>query len=538
MKESMRSNILWLCFGIFLLLQGCVNAAIQPQKIQSQPTELKQRYFQAKTIASDGTIIAFTVYQPHLKAGQTAPLLLHTHGFGLSRMKRPELSLYGFLLPTGQVAKTAWKNGYWVISYDQRGHGNSQGKIRLTDPEKEAQDVINIMNWAEKNLPQLAQNQNGVRTGMIGESYAGGVQYIASALDPRLQAIVPITTWHDIVDSLVPNGVPKGDWLSFLNLIGDWWNWNKFDPELKQAYQDIQQGQLKQSTYDLLKTHQASWFCENAQAPKADALIIQGFRDVLFPFNEGVKAAQCIQKSQHEVHLIGVQGGHLQPFAQRSPLGDTPFWYIGKSVACGNQKQYKLQDTIMGWFDQKLKDQTATIDLPELCVDKSPVYKFKDLDAKTQYTLNKTWIEPQNSQAVFVPIHTITELAHLTGTPQLNLKIETPNNKVEPTLFISMAIKSGKTGKYAILNDQTTALNPSKKHTFDQVISHKNSASKGNQTIELPSINGRLNKGDTLGLLIQTESIYYQKIKQPKIEAWISGQITLPKFWSEISNKE
>ena len=59
----MRSNILWLCFGIFLLLQGCVNATIQPQKIQSQPTELKQRYFQAKTIASDGTIIAFTVYQ-------------------------------------------------------------------------------------------------------------------------------------------------------------------------------------------------------------------------------------------------------------------------------------------------------------------------------------------------------------------------------------------------------------------------------------------------------------------------------------------
>jgi cephalosporin-C deacetylase-like acetyl esterase len=33
---------------------------------------------------------------------------------------------------------------------------------------------------------------------MIGESYAGGVQYIASALDVRLQAIVPITTWYDI----------------------------------------------------------------------------------------------------------------------------------------------------------------------------------------------------------------------------------------------------------------------------------------------------------------------------------------------------
>lgn len=148
------------------------------------------------------------------------------------------------------------------------------------------------MDWAEKNLPQLAINQNGVRTGMIGESYAGGVQYLASALDPRLQAIVPITTWYDIVNSLAPNGVPKSNWISFLNLIGDWWNWNKFDPELKQAYRSTQQGQLDPSSYHFLQRHQAKWFCEHNQKPQANALIIQGFRDVLFPFNEGVKAAK------------------------------------------------------------------------------------------------------------------------------------------------------------------------------------------------------------------------------------------------------
>ncbi len=169
----MRSSLLWIWFAVFLILQGCVHATVQPNQIsKAHTTELKQRYYQVKTKASDGTLIAFTVYQPKLSTNQTAPLILHTHGFGLSRMKRPELSLYGFLLPTGQVAKSAWKKGYWVISFDQRGHGGSQGKIRLTDPEKEAQDVITILNWAEQNLPQLAKNQNGVRAGMIGESYA------------------------------------------------------------------------------------------------------------------------------------------------------------------------------------------------------------------------------------------------------------------------------------------------------------------------------------------------------------------------------
>ena len=104
----MRSSLLWIWLAVFLILQGCVHATVQPNQISKvHTTELKQRYYQVKTKASDGTLIAFTVYQPKLSTNQTAPLILHTHGFGLSRMKRPELSLYGFLLPTGQVAKSA-----------------------------------------------------------------------------------------------------------------------------------------------------------------------------------------------------------------------------------------------------------------------------------------------------------------------------------------------------------------------------------------------------------------------------------------------
>ena len=57
------------------------------------------------------------------------------------------------------------------------------------------------------------------------------------------------------------------------------------------------------------------------------------------------------------------------------------------------------------------------------------------------------------------------------------------------------------------------------------------------QTIELPSVYGQLNQGDTLGLLINSESVYYQRIQQPKIEAWISGQIVLPKFWNKVATK-
>ncbi|ENU31263.1 hypothetical protein F991_00842 [Acinetobacter sp. CIP-A165] len=527
----MRTYLLWIFLSFALIIQGCAYHSPTPIHAHQKTVELKQRYYQAKTISSDGTVLAFTVYQPHLKVGQTAPLLIHTHGFGLSRMKRPELSLYGFLLPTGQVAKTAWKQGYWVISYDQRGHGNSQGKIRLADPDKEAQDVISIMNWAEKHLPQLAENQNGVRAGMIGESYAGGVQYLASALDPRLQAIVPITTWYDLINSLAPNGVPKSNWIGFLNLIGDWWNWNKFDPELKQAYRETQQGQLNASSYDFLKTHQARWFCEHDQAPQADALIIQGFRDILFPFNEGVKAAECIKQARHKVHLIGVQGGHLQPLAQQSPSGQTPFWYIGKSVRCSDKQDHNLQDTILMWFDQKLKDKIPKMQLPELCVDHSPVTHLTDLNPTTSYTLNRTWIAATTTQAVFVPIHVAQQVTHITGAPRLSLNVEAKTESSDPVLFISVAVKSKETGKYVVLNEQTAPFNQGRKQIYDQITLDLADRNKSLQSIELPSINGELKQGDTLGLLINSESIYYQKFQQAKIEAWVSGQIILPKLW-------
>ena len=73
----MRTYLLWLWFGLVLALQGCMHAAVQPIPTQVKASELKQRYYQAKTIAPDGTVLAFTVYQPHLKIGQTALVIAY-----------------------------------------------------------------------------------------------------------------------------------------------------------------------------------------------------------------------------------------------------------------------------------------------------------------------------------------------------------------------------------------------------------------------------------------------------------------------------
>lgn len=515
-----------------LLLSACATRHIKPPLPQLASGALKESYYQMRTTAKDGVTLSFTVYQPKLLPSQTAPLIVHTHGFGLSRMKRPWLDIYGSIMPTGEAAERAWHRGYWVISFDQRGHGGwggSGGIIRVTDPEKEAQDVRTLLDWAEQNLPQLARNQQGVRVGMVGESYAGGIQYVASALDKRIQAIVPFTTWYDLESSLAPNGVAKSGWIGLLNLVGDWWNWNKLDPVLKQAYQDTKKGYIGAPTYELLKTHQARWFCETGQPPQADALIIQGFRDILFPFNEGIKAANCLKQAQRDVRVIGVDGGHLQLFAQSSPGLETPVWYVSKKIAC-NKQQLVLQDVIANWFDHKLKDSSADIStIPELCIQGSPISSMAQLNPQQAYAIAPQAIYPTRKQPVFIPLQKIQYNQWLTGIPQVQLSLSALSGQPDPTVFISLATQKAGSSRYHILNEQSWPLNLSRLQQRNQVAKQFGyPVDPPNDVFNLPAVNSKLNAGETLGLLINSSSPFYASSSKPKTAAHIEGSIKLP----------
>ncbi len=566
---AFRTLLALLGLSLLLTLGGCATRQVKPLLPTSAQGALQQSHHQMRLTTDDGITLSFTLYQPALAPGQTVPLIIHTHGFGLSRMKRPYLSLYGSILPTGQGAEAAWKRGYWVISFDQRGHGGMDGtggKIRLTDPQFEGRDVSRLIDWAEQHLPQLARNTHGARVGMIGESYGGAIQYIASAQDKRIAALVPVTTWYNLEYSLAPNGVPKSGWLDLLNIIGDWWNWNKFDPALKAAYRDSKNGAISAASYQFLKTHQARWFCDTGQAPQADALIIQGFRDVLFPFNEGISAYQCLKNAGNDVRLLGVEGGHLQPGVQRSPGLELPAWYLGKTMNCQG-KMLNIQAMIARWFDAKLKDQPLQANaIPAVCIDHSPAHSMAALQPSVSIELPAlhitagggyewlfkpadhlrhlltpqhwplNWQQPQHGGArpLLLPLTSISKDQWLTGIPRLHLSINTPNtvnNQNSPTLFVSLARWTPGKGSYQILNEQVLPINLQKLRYRNQMLSQLqvpiDDPAKG---IDLPAVNAKLKQGEVLGLVISSRSRYFGRSSKAHAEASISGYIELPEM--------
>src|SRR5262245_25467081 len=80
--------------------------------------------------------ICMTVFKPaSASAANPVPMVLHSHGWGGSRTR------------TASSFQDLLDAGFGVISFDQRGFGESGGKAHVEDPAFEGEDVINIVDY-------------------------------------------------------------------------------------------------------------------------------------------------------------------------------------------------------------------------------------------------------------------------------------------------------------------------------------------------------------------------------------------------------
>ncbi|MGP3951804.1 CocE/NonD family hydrolase [Streptomyces sp. 7N604] len=87
-------------------------------------------------------------------------------------------------------------SGYIVLSYNVRGFWQSGGSIEVAGPPDIA-DVSKVIDWALANTPADPE-----RIGMAGMSYAAGISLLAAGFDKRIKAVVAMSGWADLVDSI------------------------------------------------------------------------------------------------------------------------------------------------------------------------------------------------------------------------------------------------------------------------------------------------------------------------------------------------
>ncbi len=359
----------------------------------------KANYYQP----NNTTLIDAQVFIPRHRKGEKLPVIVHSHGYGSSKLAElkeipacdPSQQPYdcplgenegmkrfqGMFEQSEKMLTEMVDKGYIVVSYSQRGFGESEGDIMMMNPYHETQDGIAVLDWIAKqgkqgNLPIDVDDNNDFKVGLLGGSYGGGFQFPLSALDSRIDTIVPIGTWNSISRSLMPNGVTKGGWGNLLCMMTIGKNQHHYIQDTCRRIANTSIRTQKQidpnnKISDYVNQSGLAYFQQleqnhlpfrDGEEPfkmrPVDTLLIQGLRDVLFDGEEVTRNYQYLKSAGGDVRMLTNQNGHISPFANQNSTG---------TMNCGSVDMYRAMRI---WFDVKLRDKPESLlnEIPTMCL--------------------------------------------------------------------------------------------------------------------------------------------------------------------------
>jgi pimeloyl-ACP methyl ester carboxylesterase len=260
--------------------------------------------------------ICYSLFKPAgADAHHRVPMVFHSHGWGGSRTT------------SAADFKAFLDAGYGVLSFDQRGFGESGGQAHVENPDFEGHDVENLVAMVAK-LPWVKQDAKGdPRLGAIGGSYGGGYQFVGAFRELRdrgkavFDALAPEITWWDLKQSLAPSGVARGEWISLLSAVGV----EALPPSVTAASAyGLATGLWPDGTVPGVENMDAffekngpKWNVEQGRVLNIPVLFGQGITDTLFPLYQGLQnwAKAITPAARKESIFIGYNGGHVLPNA-------------------------------------------------------------------------------------------------------------------------------------------------------------------------------------------------------------------------------
>lgn len=263
--------------------------------------------------------ICWTVFRP---AGATrrdpVPMVMHGHGWGGSRFTEPS------------EAADLLRAGFGVISFDQRGWGQSGGFAHLMDPAYEGQDVRRLVDLVAR-LPWVVKDgPRDPRIGAYGGSYGGGYQFVGAFSEiratgrTRFDALVPEITWNRLGSSLFPSGVARTEWIAALYALS--LPSNVLPPVITQGLlRALATGNVPASVLRYVERSGPGWYVDRGLRLDVPVLFGQGETDSLFPLQEGLRNydTALTRRARKQSVFVGYNAGHVLPTLL--PLGSNPF---------------------------------------------------------------------------------------------------------------------------------------------------------------------------------------------------------------------
>ncbi|MEO9323237.1 alpha/beta fold hydrolase [Nocardioides sp. C4-1] len=300
--------------------------------------------------------ICYTIFKPAgaaARPGRRVPMLMHSHGWGGSRAT------------TASAVQEYLDAGYGVLSFDQRGFGESGGQAHVMSPSREGADVRRLVNLIAR-LPWVVKDgRRDPRLGAAGGSYGGGYQFLGAFEllrhrgKPVFDAIAPEITWNSLKGSLAPDDVVRTEWALALSAAA-----LPTDALPTTVYQGLLEGVATGSwpdgtgptgrNLDTFFAHNGpEWQVSQGRRLDIPVLFGQGTTDGLFPLEQGLTnwRTAITRKARRHSIFVGYNGGHVLP--QLLPAGiDVTSDPCSKRLAGGDFRRLSIR-----FFDEQLKDR-------------------------------------------------------------------------------------------------------------------------------------------------------------------------------------
>ena len=292
-----------------------------------------------------------------LSAGATAPTAITMSGLGGGAYSDPyttrvfEIEGAEYDLPSVGVLRD---NGYNVVSATPRGVRNSGGIMQLDNPFFEGRDMSAVIDFIAAETPATLDSPNDPAVGMVGTSYGGGIQLVAAATDPRIDAITPENTWNSLNASLYPDNTWKTSYGSVLYLVLVFTGARVNSLVPRAVLTGNLFGRISETAQAALASSGPTALLNTMRAP---TLLSQGIQESLFPLRQTLDNADTILGNGlgTTVKVLWFCGGHgvcldpINPDQEATLVGDTLAWLAQYVKRAGTPA-----DDIpnFAWFDQ------------------------------------------------------------------------------------------------------------------------------------------------------------------------------------------
>ncbi|MEU6294156.1 alpha/beta fold hydrolase [Streptomyces erythrochromogenes] len=284
-------------------LNGTAEAPLLTPELQKLTEQVRQKAVIGfpRITADDG--VRLSAHTIKLNTSEPRPVVIVPSGW----------TPFGWVLFEYAYLQLALR-GYHVLAYTPRGIG-------LTAPLPDGSfidapwtsggtiDVAGPLDWADGStvIDYAQQHFDPSRIVFLGESYGSGISQLVAAHDPaaRVDAVVALSTWGDLADSLCQNETRHLAAVKALIAFTGGPVERKFDPATQQILTDFEKGENLDEVVAWGKERSPSSYVDQTNARGIPTFFSNTWHETLFPVNTVVEHFERLTVPKHLNLWIG-----------------------------------------------------------------------------------------------------------------------------------------------------------------------------------------------------------------------------------------